>query len=163
MRERRLISDRYVCDPHGKELVRNALHSLPLGAKVESDVPGAVLCGISLILSRPHVAGEYQYISLRELCGNRWLGHSCGMIEAATVLSYLRRPSINRPLTHDLIESTASALGAKVEYVILDEVTPDRRLYFGKIVCLAKRAFWRSMLDRATRFHWRSASESQFT
>jgi len=131
--QRKLLEERYFCDPHGKECVVRSLRTLPLGNSVSHSVPGAVCCDVCLILTRPYAIGEQQYVHLNEVAGPRWLSLYCGPIEAAVMLSSLKTPSPPRPFMHDVMANITRALGGTIKHVIIHDFVPDGGFYVAQL------------------------------
>ena len=77
-----------------------------------------------------------QVIVLKEIDGEILLPVVIGMSEVNAIklkLSGLQPP---RPLTHDLLNSTISALGSRVKHVIIDKL--QQRTFYAKIVIETK-------------------------
>ena len=77
-----------------------------------------------------------QVIVLKEIDGDVLLPVVIGMSEVNAIklkLSGLQPP---RPLTHDLLNSTITALGSRVKHVIIDKL--QQRTFYAKIVIETK-------------------------
>lgn len=132
--QRQVLSDRYLCDAHGEDWVTRSLDSLPIEKKPSDFVEGAVFCDIALILNRPSLIGDSQYVHLRELRGRRWLSFYCGFIEASVILSSLMVPSPPRPQTHDVLCSVVSALGGTISHALVNDCAADGKVYVAKLI-----------------------------
>lgn len=132
--QRKLLVDRYFCDAHGKECMNQSLESLPISNTPAREVPGAVRADICLLLSRPTVVGEPNYVHLREVGGRRWLSFYTGFIEAAVMLSSLAVPSPTRPFMHDVMAGVVRALGGAIRYVLIDDFVTEGQFYLAKLV-----------------------------
>jgi len=76
---------------------------------------------------------ESQIIYLREQDGEREFPILIGIFEATNIDRRVKEDGYKppRPLTHDLVVSTAEALGAKVESVIINDLSDQT--YFAKL------------------------------
>jgi len=71
-------------------------------------------------------------VILKEKDSDRYLPIWIGPAEADAIAVRLQEVSVARPLTHDLLRSTIDALGAKVDYVIVNELSNDT--FFARIM-----------------------------
>lgn len=71
-------------------------------------------------------------VILKEKDSDRYLPIWIGPAEADAIAVRLQEVSVARPLTHDLLRSTIDALGANVEYVIVNELSNDT--FFARIM-----------------------------
>jgi bifunctional DNase/RNase len=131
--QRRLLVDSYYCDAHGEKCVTRNRDSFSVGNLPVLLLPGAVCCDVRLILSRPVIIGESQYVHLREVAGTRWLGLYCGFIEAAVMLSSLAVPSPIRPFLHDVAANIVSSTGGTIQYVFIHDLIVDGPFYVAEI------------------------------
>lgn len=134
---RQLVIDRFCCDRHGEECVHRSGDTTWVGMEPLQSVDGAVCCDVRLILSRPVVVGDEQYVHLREVNGNRWLGFYCGFIEAAVMLSSIAVPSPTRPFMHDVLCGTVSAVGGSIQYVHIHDHVATGSYYLAKLAISA--------------------------
>lgn len=75
---------------------------------------------------------ENQVIYLQEVDGDREFPILIGIFEATNIDRRVKDGYVPpRPLTHDLVVSVASALGAKVESVVINEL--DQSTYFAQL------------------------------
>jgi hypothetical protein len=132
--QRRLLVDRYFCDAHGKDCVNRSLDARPFGNRPVQRVPGGVCCDVCLLLSRPDVIGEPNYVHLNEVGGHRWFSFYCGYIEAAVMLSSLKVSSPTRPFMHDVMAGIARALGGTIRHVLIEDFVADGQFYNAKLV-----------------------------
>ncbi len=68
---------------------------------------------------------------LKEKDADRYLPIWIGPPEADAILLKLQNIELSRPLTHDLLQSVISALGASVDYVVVSDLQNDT--FFAKL------------------------------
>ena len=64
-------------------------------------------------------------VILKEKGTNRYLPIWIGPAEADAIAVKLQNVELSRPLTHDLLQSVISALGASVEYIVVSGLKED--------------------------------------
>jgi len=64
-------------------------------------------------------------VILKEKGSSRYLPIWIGANEADAIALKLQNIELSRPLTHDLLQSVISGLGAKVEYIVVSELKED--------------------------------------
>ena len=70
---------------------------------------------------------------LREVGGHRRLDCGIGIFEASALLWELERRPAPRPLTHCAMASIITALGGRLERVVVDKFLPVKRIYEAKL------------------------------
>ncbi|HZP26047.1 MAG TPA: bifunctional nuclease family protein [Dehalococcoidia bacterium] len=70
-------------------------------------------------------------VILREKDADRYLPIWIGPAEADAIAVRLQEVSVARPLTHDLLRSVMETLGAKVNYILVNDLSNDT--FFAKI------------------------------
>ena len=73
-------------------------------------------------------------VILKERNADRYLPIWIGTPEAEAIAVKLQDVSVPRPLTHDLLRSVISTLGASVQHVVVSDLTGDT--FFAKLVVL---------------------------
>jgi len=76
-----------------------------------------------------------QLIVLKEKDGDRMLPIVIGLNEIAAIKSKISGVNPPRPITHDLLFATVSALGARVERIAIDKL--ENNIFYAKIVLKA--------------------------
>jgi len=74
---------------------------------------------------RVSLMSQHRLIVLKEIFGDRYLPIWIGPFEADAITLALQGVQVARPLTHDLLQNVLQALGARVEYVVVTELTDD--------------------------------------
>lgn len=64
-------------------------------------------------------------VILKEKTANRYLPIWIGPAEADAIAVKLQNVELSRPLTHDLLQSVISTLGASVEYIVVSGLKED--------------------------------------
>lgn len=75
---------------------------------------------------------EQRVVILRVKDTNRYLPIWIGPMESDAIVVKLQEVSISRPLTHDLLSSVISSLGATVDRIIVHDLSND--IFYAKIV-----------------------------
>lgn len=73
-----------------------------------------------------------QVIHLREVEGSRGFPIVIGTFEALAIDRLLSSAPAERPLTHELLANAVGLLGARITYVVIDDVRDET--YFAKLV-----------------------------
>ena len=81
---------------------------------------------------RVSITTYQRVVILRAKEGNRFLPIWIGPSEADAIAVRLQDVSVPRPLTHDLLRSVISSLGASVSRIVVSELTDDT--FYAKIV-----------------------------
>ena len=74
---------------------------------------------------------DQQVVVLKEKNGNRYLPIIIGIVEIMAIDRRIKGIETPRPLTHDLLNSTIRALGAKIEKIVIDDI--KNHTYYAKI------------------------------
>lgn len=74
---------------------------------------------------RVSLTNYQRVVILKEKGTNRYLPIWIGPAEADAIALKLQNVELSRPLTHDLLRSVISELGAKVEYIVVSELKAD--------------------------------------
>jgi len=80
---------------------------------------------------RVSVMNHQRVVVLKENKADRYLPIWIGPAEADAIAIKLQGVAVPRPLTHDLLHSIINALGAKVEYIVVNDLQNDT--FFAKI------------------------------
>ena len=75
---------------------------------------------------------QHRVVILKELTAERYLPIWIGPFEADAIALELQEVHVARPLTHDLLRSVITELGATVTHVLINELRDDT--YFARIV-----------------------------
>lgn len=81
---------------------------------------------------RISLMSQHRVVVLREKGSQRYLPIWIGAPEADAITLRLQGVPVERPLTHDLLKRTFDALGAEVQYVIVNELRSD--IFYAQIV-----------------------------
>ncbi len=73
-----------------------------------------------------------QIIVLKEVSGQRQLPIMIGILEASSIKMKVTDIQMPRPLTHDLLLATIEGLGARVERVLIDDLSEGT--FYAKII-----------------------------
>jgi len=73
-----------------------------------------------------------QIIFLKEKEGDRVFQIAIGFYEAFAIDRYVKGKDAPRPLTHDLLVSVIDSLGARVEYMVVNQL--KERTFYAKLV-----------------------------
>ncbi len=78
------------------------------------------------------LTSQYRVVILKELDEERYLPIWIGPFEADAIAIGLQGIEVARPLTHDLLNSFISAMGAKVSHVLVDDLRNDT--FYARII-----------------------------
>ncbi len=81
---------------------------------------------------RMNMTDYKRVVMLKEKSSSRYLPIWIGHFEADAIAVHMQNVSVSRPLTHDLLKSIIGALGARVEAVIINELTDQT--FYAKLV-----------------------------
>ncbi len=73
-----------------------------------------------------------QFIVLKEIDGERRFPIMIGLLEASSIRMRVSDIQLPRPLTHDLLLSTIEGLGARLEYVLIDDLVDGT--FYAKLI-----------------------------
>ncbi|MDO8634965.1 MAG: bifunctional nuclease family protein [Dehalococcoidia bacterium] len=71
-------------------------------------------------------------VLLKEKNGKRYIPVSVGMSEARAIATALQGTKPARPLTHDLLRGVIAALGARVQFIIIEDLRDG--IYYAKVI-----------------------------
>ncbi len=71
------------------------------------------------------LTSQYRVVILKELDEERYLPIWIGPFEADAIAIGLQGIEVARPLTHDLLNSFITAMGAKVSHILVDDLRND--------------------------------------
>ncbi len=74
---------------------------------------------------RVSLMSQHRLIVLKEIFGERYLPIWIGPFEADAITIALQGVQVARPLTHDLLQNVLTTLDARVDYVVITELTDD--------------------------------------
>lgn len=75
---------------------------------------------------------HHRVVILREVGSDRYLPIWIGPYEADAIALHMEGAQPPRPLTHDLLKSVISELGARVDYVVVDDLRNDT--FYARII-----------------------------
>lgn len=78
------------------------------------------------------LTSQYRVVILKELDEERYLPIWIGPFEADAIAIGLQGIEVARPLTHDLLNSFITAVGAKVSHILVDDLRDDT--FYARIV-----------------------------
>ena len=107
---------------------KDAQLQLILGLAVQE---GADMVEMSIDSIRVSVMNYQRVVILKEDKTERYLPIWIGNAEADAIAVKLQGISVPRPMTHDLLYSMISALGAKVDFIVVNDLHDDT--FFAKI------------------------------
>ncbi|MCA9871176.1 MAG: bifunctional nuclease family protein [Caldilineae bacterium] len=81
---------------------------------------------------RVSLMSQHRVVVLREIDGERFLPIWIGPFEADAITIELQGVEVARPLTHDLLKSMITLLGAEVQQVIINDLNNDT--FYARIV-----------------------------
>ena len=81
---------------------------------------------------RVSLMSQHRIVILKETASDRYLPIWIGPCEADAITVELQEHEVPRPLTHDLLKSMISQLGAEVVQVVINELRND--VYYARIV-----------------------------
>ncbi len=81
---------------------------------------------------RVSLMSQHRVVVLRELDGERFLPIWIGPFEADAITIELQGVEVARPLTHDLLKSMITLLGAEVQRVMINDLNNDT--FYARIV-----------------------------
>ncbi len=81
---------------------------------------------------RVSLMSQHRIVLLKDVAGDRYLPIWIGPCEADAITVELQEVEVSRPLTHDLLKSAISQMGAEVVHIIINELRSD--VFFAKIV-----------------------------
>src|SRR5579859_2975319 len=81
---------------------------------------------------RVSLMSQHRIVILKETASERYLPIWIGPCEADAITVELQEHEVPRPLTHDLLKSMISQLGAEVVQVVINELRND--VYYARIV-----------------------------
>jgi bifunctional DNase/RNase len=81
---------------------------------------------------RVSLMSQHRIVILKETASDRYLPIWIGPCEADAITVELQEVEVPRPLTHDLLKSVISQMGAEVVQVVINELRND--VYYARIV-----------------------------
>jgi len=81
---------------------------------------------------RISLISQHRVIILKEIGAERYLPIWIGPFEADAIAIHLEGVQVARPLTHDLLKSVIQGLGAKIDYVVVDDLRNDT--FYARII-----------------------------
>lgn len=81
---------------------------------------------------RVSLMSQHRVVVLREIDGERFLPIWIGPFEADAITIELQGVEVARPLTHDLLKSMVTLLGAEVQRVVINDLNNDT--FYARIV-----------------------------
>jgi uncharacterized protein len=81
---------------------------------------------------RVSLMSQHRIVILKDVASDRYLPIWIGPCEADAITVELQEVEVSRPLTHDLLKSTISQLGAEVVQIIINELRND--VFYARIV-----------------------------
>ena len=81
---------------------------------------------------RVSLMSQHRVVVLREIDGERFLPIWIGPFEADAITIELQGVEVARPLTHDLLKSMITLLGAEVQRVVINDLNNDT--FYARIV-----------------------------
>jgi uncharacterized protein len=91
-----------------------------------------VMIEVSIDNVRVSLVSPYRLVVLKELEAERYLPIWVGAFEAEAISLQLQGMEAPRPLTHDLLKKTISALGGTVSHIVVSDLRNET--YYGTIV-----------------------------
>jgi bifunctional DNase/RNase len=83
---------------------------------------------------RVSLMSQHRVVVLKEVDGERFLPIWIGPFEADAITIELQGVEVNRPLTHDLLKSVVTLLGAEVQRVVINDLNNDT--FYARIMML---------------------------
>ncbi|HDN80618.1 MAG: bifunctional nuclease family protein [Chloroflexi bacterium] len=81
---------------------------------------------------RVSLISQHRVIVLKEVGAERYLPIWIGPFEADAIAIHLQGVHVARPLTHDLLKSVIQGLGARISYVVVDDLRNDT--FYARII-----------------------------
>ena len=127
--KRRVVNEAMYCEEHAQVFLANYCNQQLSGEGPPQSWGDAVGFDIELLLcdDRPD---KPCWFSLREVGGSRRLDCQTGIFEAAALQRELERLSAPRPLTHRAMASVITALGGRLECVVIDKFFPTQEVAY---------------------------------
>jgi uncharacterized protein len=85
---------------------------------------------------RVNMANYKRVVMLKEKTSTRYLPIWIGHFEADAIAIPMQKVPVSRPLTHDLLSLAISALGAKLERVVINDLADET--FFAKLILLSQ-------------------------
>ena len=132
VRNRRLYQQATYCEEHAHSFLADYFTELLAGEGAPSRCQDAVAFDVDLLLldERPNKPCQF---SLREVGGTRRLDCGTGIFEVSALQRELERLSMPRPLTHRAMASLVTALGGRLDRVLVDKFLASQRIYEAKL------------------------------
>jgi bifunctional DNase/RNase len=119
-RDRTCAEEKHLCEAHGQEFTAAARRG-PAGDGAPRGAGGTALFDIDLLVVSE--LSDIQVLHLREVDGGRRFPLVCGIFEATCLDRTLKRLAAPRPLTHDAWAATITALGGRLEDVVVSHLS----------------------------------------
>ena len=81
---------------------------------------------------RVNMANYKRVVMLKEKSSSRYLPIWIGHFEADAIAIPMQKVPVSRPLTHDLLRSAISTLGARLEHVIINDLADET--FYAKLI-----------------------------
>jgi uncharacterized protein len=81
---------------------------------------------------RVNMANYKRVVMLKEKSSSRYLPIWIGHFEADAIAIPMQKVPVSRPLTHDLLRSAITTLGAKLEHVIINDLADET--FYAKLI-----------------------------
>jgi bifunctional DNase/RNase len=81
---------------------------------------------------RVNMANYKRVVMLKEKTSSRYLPIWIGHFEADAIAIPMQKVPVSRPLTHDLLRSAISTLGARLEHVIINDLADET--FYAKLI-----------------------------
>lgn len=81
---------------------------------------------------RVSLMSQHRIVILKDVASDRYLPIWIGPCEADAITVELQEVEVSRPLTHDLLKSMVSQLGAEVVHIVINELRND--VFYARIV-----------------------------
>jgi len=120
------------CEEHAQVFLANYYAERLAGDGPPQRWENAVGFDIELLLVDERQERACQ-LSLREIGGERRFDCAIGIFEAAALQRELERMSTPRPLTHRAMASLVTALGGRLDRVLVDKFLTAERIYEAKL------------------------------
>src|SRR5258708_13667455 len=116
----------------GNLLYWNRTHVRLNHPRPEWVVKGSQMIEVTIDSIRVSLMSQHRIVILKETASDRYLPIWIGPCEADAITVELQEVEVPRPLTHDLLKSVISQMGAEVVQVVINELRND--VYYARIV-----------------------------
>ena len=136
VRERSLVEESHFCGDHGQATFGDYRSRVREGTQgvtsTNIDTISILLFDVSILYCKDAPEGPWQ-IYLEETNGVRGLGINSGPFECLALFRKFRHCDMPRPLTHDAMAAAITALGGRLQHIVIDKFFPSQKMFEAKL------------------------------